>query len=113
MKVSGLSDVLFGLTEAEKNFIAGAVRGLKRAGLLVQGDAQKLTPVDEGNLRGSAYTELVGTLTVQVGYTAEYAPHVHEDLQARHTVGEAKFLEKSVQQNAGDVLKILHEEMKI
>jgi hypothetical protein len=31
--------------------------------------------------------------SVSVGYTANYAVYVHENLQAHHTVGEAKFLE--------------------
>lgn len=33
-----------------------------------------------------------------VGYTASYAIYVHEDLRARHTVGEAKYLEKPARQ---------------
>lgn len=31
---------------------------------------------------------------VVVGYTAEYAGQVHEDLATEHKIGEAKFLEK-------------------
>jgi hypothetical protein len=37
-----------------------------------------------------------GNITVEVGYAAPYAIYVHEDLQAHHTVGEAKFLSKAV-----------------
>lgn len=32
--------------------------------------------------------------SVLVGYTAAYAVHVHEDLQAYHKVGQAKYLEE-------------------
>lgn len=33
-------------------------------------------------------------VAVAVGYTAQYAIFVHEDLEAKHTVGQAKYLEQ-------------------
>jgi uncharacterized protein YyaL (SSP411 family) len=33
---------------------------------------------------------------VVVGYTADYAVYVHENLEAYHSVGQAKFLESAV-----------------
>lgn len=35
-------------------------------------------------------------VSVQVGYATDYAPYVHENLEAHHAVGEAKFLENAV-----------------
>jgi hypothetical protein len=32
--------------------------------------------------------------TVNVGYNADYAVYVHENLEARHIVGQAKYLER-------------------
>lgn len=37
---------------------------------------------------------------VAVGYTAEYGIYVHENLQAYHKVGQAKFLEQPARENA-------------
>src|SRR5690554_511816 len=73
--------------------------GLLAAGLLVQRGAQKKVPVLTGNLKGSAYTRKAGTPkqpAVEIGFTAAYAVYVHEDLEAHHENGEAKFLEKSL-----------------
>ncbi len=40
--------------------------------------------------------------TVSVGYTASYATHVHEDLEAFHPVGQAKFLEQPARELRND-----------
>lgn len=38
---------------------------------------------------------------VVVGYSAAYAVYVHENLESRHTVGEAKYLEKPARKLIG------------
>ena len=43
---------------------------------------------DRARRAGKARTSLM------VGYSAPYAVYVHEDLQARHTNGQAKYLEQ-------------------
>lgn len=43
---------------------------------------------------------------VIVGYTAAYAIYVHENMNAKHTVGQAKFLEKPAREKR-DVLAAL------
>lgn len=44
-----------------------------------------------------------------VGYTAAYATKVHEDMKARHTVGQAKYLEQPARQlsNTGELATIV------
>lgn len=42
--------------------------------------------------------------SIDIGYTAPYAIYVHEDLQANHTVGQAKFLEQPLRQNIQKVV---------
>jgi hypothetical protein len=62
--------------------------------------AKELTPVDTGTLRDSGTVLLPrseGPVIVQElgfgGPAAPYAVYVHENLQANHPVGQAKFLE--------------------
>jgi hypothetical protein len=66
----------------------------------VMTQAKGLTPVDTGALRASGHVEppvLQGdTVTVTLGFGTDYAVYVHENLTARHPVGEAKFLERPV-----------------
>jgi hypothetical protein len=40
----------------------------------------------------------------EIGCTAFYAVYVHEDLEARHITGGAKFLERSIHENQGKIL---------
>lgn len=68
----------------------------------LQQKAQDLTPVDTGALRSSAFTEADRqgkNPGVVVGFEEEYAIYVHENLEAHHPVGQAKFLEQPLQEN--------------
>lgn len=58
---------------------AAAERGVYRAGLLVEGDAKRLCPVDTGRLRSSITTEIKygrNNPIASVGTNVEYAPYV-------------------------------------
>jgi len=56
-----------------------------------------LTPIDTGKLRKSAYVRKNKddrtTIVYDVGYSADYALYVHENLNANHPIGQAKFLQ--------------------
>jgi hypothetical protein len=62
--------------------------------------AKELTPVKSGFLRGTGHPEppvMQGdAVTVTLGFGTDYAVYVHENLTARHPVGQAKFLEQPV-----------------
>jgi hypothetical protein len=168
----GLEKVLQNISDSVKDIEGATVSGLLEAGLLVKGDAQRITPVDTSNLKASAYviwgggkkrTKIqksalapnfksqskkstrkvdVGAMSAQhvkilnerskpssapfaeVGYTANYAAKVHEDLNASHVkkgrrkvfgrsvkasvqIGQAKFLEQAFIQNARKIKSII------
>lgn len=67
--------------------------------------SKQIVPVDTGTLRNSGFVELPtesdGLIKVEMGYggaAAPYAVFVHEDMQAFHRVGQAKYLEDPVNQ---------------
>ncbi|MBC8587108.1 HK97-gp10 family putative phage morphogenesis protein [Paratissierella segnis] len=66
-----------------------------------------ITPKDTGTLRGSAFTEAENTSkpSVIVGFDEEYAIFVHENLEAHHPVGQAKFLEQPLNENKDKYVK--------
>lgn len=47
--------------------------------------------------------------TVQVGFTQRYAIYVHEDLDAYHKVGQAKYLEAPARRLSGELARIIRE----
>lgn len=80
-QVIGMEEVLANLKKAKNVLAIRAAQGLKMAGLYLQAESQKLVPVDTGNLKASAFTRATGSgfkTDVNVGYTASYAPYVHE-----------------------------------
>lgn len=104
---------LKGVLEVQNTLVAkileieGATKkGLLAAGLLIETESIQRTPKDIGNLRSSAYTQPTED-GVQVGYTADYAPHVHENLESRHPIGEAKFLERAMNEKEAEALELI------
>ena len=81
-------------------------RAVKKTALLVSGEAKRRTPVDTGRLKTSIKSktskrELAGEVFTEV----RYAIPVHENLRARHTVGEAKYLERAAKQSVPKINK--------
>jgi hypothetical protein len=171
IKWKGLDKVLLGLNKAIDKIEGSVVEGMLEASLLIKGEAQRITPVDTGNLKASAYviwgggkkrtmsrsdptfknkasggrgssrrfatvsehTSVIGARKsrlfstapfAEVGFTANYATQVHENLKARHgkvdkvgkgrfalhrvvQIGQAKFLEQAFVQNSRRVFAII------
>ena len=73
--------------------------------------AKERTPVDYGTLKASGLVEppviAPGNISVTLGFgggAAHYAIYVHEDLDAHHEVGQAKFLESAMNEAAADFI---------
>lgn len=108
-RVEGLDAVMGELNRQIGEIKGATVSGLLEGGLLIQRRSMQKVPVDTGNLRGSAYTRKAqdDPMAVEIGYEAEYAAEVHEDLEVGHAVGEAKYLERATSESTQDVLKIV------
>jgi hypothetical protein len=66
-------------------------------------EVKRRTPVDRGDLRASVHVigpvregRMIYCLIVAGGVTASYAWIVHEDLEAFHKVGQAKYIESVI-----------------
>lgn len=111
----GVVETMIGRLFTKKNEIArGMERGLMKAGLFLQRESQKIVPVDTGNLKNSAYTRKTGSgfsTTVNVGYTAEYAIYVHENLDAKHKPGKyALFVTTPAEAFRDDMIAMIRKE---
>lgn len=114
-QVKGLDTVLSNLNSEIAKIEGASMDGLMEAGMKIQASSQQRAPVDTGNLKGSAYTRKarVGGKSVEIGYTANYAIYVHENLEARHTVGQAKFLESALRDNEAKIIDIVQQKAKV
>lgn len=98
---TGINGVIRNLNKEVANLKKRTVAGMWEAGLEVKRRSMELTPVDTGNLKASHYSvayESSAGPAVEIGLTAAYAPFVHERLELRHPVGQAKFLETALQE---------------
>jgi hypothetical protein len=100
-----LSQFLSGLSAARAAQLAAAIHATDVFAEHVIGDAQEITPVKFGTLQASGTTQPIKvegeSVTKELGFNTDYAAAVHENLEAHHDVGQAKFLTTSLQQNAG------------
>jgi hypothetical protein len=100
-QVQGVAELNAKLRALGENIPEEAGAELYRQAEDVMGDSkQNYVPVDTGTLKSSGYVELPerdgDQLRVEMGYggaAAPYAIYVHERLDVRHPVGQAKFLE--------------------
>jgi hypothetical protein len=121
--VTGLDEILSNLNQQIAGIEGATMAGLYEAGLKIEAASNARAPSEYGNLRGSSYTrrDLGGSLSVEIGYTAEYAAYVHENLemklQGEHRPsglgvywgpqGENKFLEKTLRLNEQNIVNII------
>ena len=86
------------------------VRALEKCGLVAEGYAKKLAPVDTGNLRNSITHDVDdGEPAAYIGTNVEYAPYVC--LGTIHMKAQP-FLKPAVNDHANEYRKIIENELK-
>ena len=132
LNITGMNQVLQNLNREIKAIENRSQAGLMKAGLLVKRESQLKTPVDTGNLKASAYVESVSgassRIGVIIGYTAFYAPFVHEALGKLRGLprpggkgrfwdpqgkAEPQFLRNALTENADKIISIVANEARI
>ena len=104
INVRGSQNLQRNINRAIKGTQGNISRGLLAAAIEIAKEAAILTPVDLSFLINSQYTQIIpGELAAEVGYTIDYAPHVHEmpaNTNFKKEGAENKFLEKAVNRKA-------------
>ena len=96
--------------EVSEDIKAALLRGLETCGLVAEGYAKKLAPVDTGNLRNSITHEVDdGDPAAYIGTNVEYAPY--QELGTIHMKAQP-FLKPAVAANANIYRKIIEDELK-
>jgi len=116
VKIEGMDDLNRALRELAPEVTKEARAGIFAGALIIQAESQKNTPVEYGNLRGSAYTNKLPQ-GAEVGYSAAYAIYVHENMEQKlkgqprpsglgtyWNPGGPKFLERAVNEKASEML---------
>ena len=115
VRITGTDQVIKNLNREIQGIRRRSKKGLRAAALIVIAESKSNTPVDTGNLRGSAYQQTFDTNkgpVAEVGYTASYAPFVHE-IDKNYTVGGWKFLERALKDKRKDILAAIDRDVRI
>lgn len=99
-KVFNLGKVLANIEKAGKEIDKKAAKALTDEGNEILKKSMEQCPVATGTLRRSGTVNnpktKAGEMSVEIGYHTDYAGPVHENMEASHPVGKAKFLEDPV-----------------
>ena len=96
--------------EVSESIKSALLKGLETCGLVAEGYAKKLAPVDTGNLRNSiTHTVDDGDPAAYIGTNVEYAPYVC--LGTIHMKAQP-FLKPAVADHANEYRKIIENELK-
>jgi len=119
-KVTGVRAIRAKLKQMSSALALKTGQALYQEALIEQKESMRRTPVDTGALRASHETsdfKFVGnTIEVAIkvgGPAAPYAVTVHEDLEAHHKVGQAKFLESTLRESAPFMLERVASRVKL
>jgi hypothetical protein len=111
LALQGAPELIDALRRVAINAPRELARALFQEAEGVMAEAKRRTPVDTGALRSSgtvsAPTADAGSFQVQLSFggpSAPYGLYVHEDLEAHHPVGQAKFLESAALEAAPTLL---------
>lgn len=95
-----MNTITAGIKLVVEKFPQRAATALKKAVQPILAESQELVPIRTGALKatGALNVEIEGNAIIAtISYGSDevgYAVIVHEDLEAHHPVGEAKFLER-------------------
>lgn len=106
VKVEGAEEVRRRLIRMAGKVPNEVARALYEEALIEAKESRRRTPVDTGALRGSHKTNTPKVrgrnieVTIEVGGpAAPYAPKVHYDIEADHKVGQALFLQSTIDES--------------
>ena len=114
VKVRGEAEVMRNLNREIGKIQGDICKGLKAAMNFIQGESVENTPKDLGVLRGSVFND-VSDSKARVGYTAKYAPFVHEMPDTNNfTTPDTgpKFLQNAIFRNTKQIINIIAKRAK-
>jgi hypothetical protein len=116
LHVSGIEEMQRKADATRRQFIRSAINGVKKFERIEMREMKKRTPVETGELKDSGFEgEPVvhgDIIEAVMGFTAPHAFVVHEDLEAFHAIGEAKYMESVLNESGPHFLNRVVEDIK-
>lgn len=94
--IAGVNEMLSKMRGLRADYNKSAERSVNKFGNVEMREMKKLVPIDTGELRDSGFVKVevqASLIRLIMGFSAHHAIFVHEDLEAFHRVGQAKYFE--------------------
>lgn len=115
-KIRGMGKVQRNIQKLARAYPNAAVAAMYKEEERVMANAKGRTPVDTGMLRDSGHADppkiKMDVIQGRVGFDKNYAAAQHEHTEYHHTVGEAKYLEKAMNDEQGGMARRVETEIK-
>jgi hypothetical protein len=118
-KMRGVNEMIQKAKRADADYQQRLKRAMREEAEIEMTEAKRRTPVDTGALRASGHVEgpdkngqTFDVTWVFGGAAAPYAIYVHENEEAFHPVGQAKFLESVVNESRSSMAARLAARMR-
>ena len=111
IELQGIDKVLRNLEKINRKVEANLSESLKKGGDMVLDGSRKITPIDTGRMIQESDVKKITDFYYQVRYNEDYALYVHEDLEASHPSGQAKFLQTATNDKGREVIKNIGKEL--
>ncbi len=106
---AGVLEIREDNTEAiQRSIVPSLMKALEKVGLVAEGYAKMLCPVDTGRLRNSITHQLKG-LSVYIGTNVEYAPFVENGRRGKNG---KHFLRRAATEHGEQYRKIIEDSMR-
>lgn len=119
-ELKGTAEVLAKITAELQSMSGKAEAALSQEAEREMTESKKRVPVDTGTLRNSGHVQpperTADGVSVTMGFGGaadDYAIVVHEDLEAFHDDGQAKYLESVLQESAPHLLERIASRIKV
>jgi hypothetical protein len=115
MVMTGMSNVLSNFEKLSSTLEDKANKALATSAIVLKVRSQIKTPVDTGKLKASHFIIEVENSSgpmFEIGCQTDYAPDQHENLEYAHSVGEAKFLQRALDESITDIRDIISKKVK-
>lgn len=114
--ITGLEQVEMNINRLIRDNWTDAKKGLREEANIILNNAVRQTPREFGDLRRSGTVEETKDTKREyeatIGFNESYAAAVHENLNAHHDIGKAKYLEDPLMARVDDIPKNIARRIK-
>ncbi len=116
LDLTGIEEMRKKADATKREFRNAVIRAVKKFERIEGKEMDRRTPIDTRELIESRFEgePIVNGNRIEavMGYTADHAEVVHEDLEAHHSIGQAKYMESVLNESGPHFLERVAEDVK-